>query len=281
MPEGWEWDSTLFAGAAAYYERGRLPYPAGLADALAGALDLDAPSTPRPRRLLDVGCGPGTVSRRVAHRFDEVVGVDPDAEMLAEAARLAAAAGLDNARWVQGRAEDLPLGLGRGAFRAATFAQSFHWMDRDVVAAKVRDMLEPGGAFVHVDVRLHADAVPEEEMRALVERYLGSERRAGQGVLRHGTPSGEVDVLARAGFGPPELIAVAGGDPLVRSIDDVIANYLSSSSSAPHLFGDRLHAFVADARALLRARSPSGVFDQRVPDIVLFVHKASCTPISG
>jgi hypothetical protein len=33
--EQWEWDQSLFAGAAGYYEQGRLPYAPGLADALA------------------------------------------------------------------------------------------------------------------------------------------------------------------------------------------------------------------------------------------------------
>jgi hypothetical protein len=41
MPQGWEWDETLFRGSARYYERGRLPYPPGLADALAATLGLD------------------------------------------------------------------------------------------------------------------------------------------------------------------------------------------------------------------------------------------------
>jgi hypothetical protein len=32
------------------------------------------------------------------------------------------------------------------------------------------------------------------------------------------------------------------------------------SSSAPHLFGDRVDDFAADVRELLRSRSPAGVF---------------------
>ncbi|GAA1309662.1 hypothetical protein Psi02_27050 [Planotetraspora silvatica] len=46
------------------------------------------------------------------------------------------------------RAEDLPGGLGE--FRVVVFAQSFHWTDRDRVAATVLEMLEPRGAFVHI-----------------------------------------------------------------------------------------------------------------------------------
>ena len=32
-----------------------------------------------------------------------------------------------------------------------TFAASFHWMDRPLVARTVRSMLNPGGILVHVD----------------------------------------------------------------------------------------------------------------------------------
>src|SRR5262249_51938892 len=45
----WQWDETLFAGAAQYYERGRVPYAVDLPDAFARALQLDGRG-----RLLDV-----------------------------------------------------------------------------------------------------------------------------------------------------------------------------------------------------------------------------------
>ncbi|MER6043926.1 class I SAM-dependent methyltransferase, partial [Streptomyces sp. NPDC001856] len=86
--DGWEWDETLFSGSAVHYARGRLPYAPGLVDVLTEALGLDGRG-----RLLDVGCGPGTLALRLAHRFGEVVGVDPDGGMIAEAERAAAAAG--------------------------------------------------------------------------------------------------------------------------------------------------------------------------------------------
>ena len=157
MPAGWAWDETLYQGAAAYYRRGRLPYPASLRERFAAATDRH--SAPR---LLDVGCGPGLVAVALAPRFTAVVGVDPDPDMLVEAARLAAASGVTTARWVRRRAEDLPAGLGR--FRYATFAQSFHWMDRDRVARVVFDMLEAGGAFVHVNTVV-ADPPPPPSLR--------------------------------------------------------------------------------------------------------------------
>lgn len=269
MPRGWEWDETLFRGSARYYERGRLPYPPGLADAIAAALGLDGRG-----RLLDVGCGPGTIALRLAPLFTEVVGLDADADMLTEAERRATELGIGNARWVHARAEELPAGL--GAFRAATFAASFHWMDRDRVAAAVLAMLEPGGAFVQVSAPL--EDVPEPDrplpqplppraaIAALIRHYLGPVRRAGQGVLLYGTPGDEAAVLRRAGFADLEIIPVRGREVVVRTIDDLVAAEFSTSSSAPHLFGPRLGEFEADLRALLTAASPAGLFAEQTRD---------------
>src|SRR6185312_10075514 len=116
-----------------------MPYPPEVAETLRAELGLDGAG-----RLLDVGCGPGAITVLLAPLFAEAVGVDPDAGMLAEAARR----GIPNARWVRLAAEELPAGLGR--FRVAVFAQSFHWMDRARVRDAVVPMLEPGGAWVHV-----------------------------------------------------------------------------------------------------------------------------------
>ncbi|WP_169953307.1 class I SAM-dependent methyltransferase [Microbispora sp. H11081] len=267
MPDGWQWDSTLFQGCAAFYERGRLPYAPGFAEALAAALGLDGRG-----RLLDVGCGPGTVTSALARFFTEAVGLDPDEDMLAEAARRAERRGVTNARWVVARAEDLPAGL--GAFRVVLFAQSFHWTDRDRVAATVREMLEPGGAFVHMSDLQDPPpeppppglpAAPYARIGDLVRRYLGPVRRAGQGTLVHGTPGGEDLVLAGAGFEGVERLLVPAGEVVDRTEDDIVAWVFSRSDSAPHLFGDRLEDFERDLRAVLRQASGGDRFAERLP----------------
>lgn len=274
MGADWEWDDLLFAGTAAYYRRGRLPYAPGLADLLAGALRLDGRG-----RLIDVGCGPGTLALSLAPLFGEVVGVDPDGGMIAEAAREAAECGVaDKARWVRARAEELPAGL--GMFTVATFGQSFHWMDRDRVAATIRDMLRPDGALVHVsDVKteprtvedLPYPAVPYVAIEDLVRQWLGPVRRAGRGVLPNGTPGGEAAIFARAGFHGPHRHVVPGGQALERTYDDVVAWVFSLSYAAPHLFGARRDAFEADLRRLLAQASPSGQFSERLPGTEVFV----------
>lgn len=271
---GWEWDDSLFSGAAVYYQRGRLPYAPGLADVLAEALKLDGRG-----RLVDVGCGPGTLALSLAPLFMEIVGVDADSGMIAEARRQATEAGLTRkTRWVRARAEDLPAGL--GMFTVATFGQSFHWMDRDLVAATIRGMLQPGGALVHIsDLKaetravdgLPCPAVPYAAIEDLIRHYLGPVRRAGQGVLPHGTPGDEAAVLVRAGFSGPQRHVVPGGQALERSSDDVVAWVFSISSSAPHLFGTRRDDFEAGLRRLLRDVSASGRFSERQPSTEIFV----------
>lgn len=268
MPRGWQWDETLFQGSAPYYERGRLPYPPGLAAAIAAALDLDGRG-----RLIDVGCGPGSIALRLAPHFAQVVGLDADAEMPVEAARRADELGIDTCRWVRALAEHLP--FPSGSFQVATFAQSFHWMERERVAAAIYALLAPGGAFVQPSVwhtgapdpdPLHHPAPPRETITQLVAHYLGPERRAGQGVLQYGTPGGEDAIVRAAGFGPLTTIHVPGRQILVRTVDDLVAAQFSASGSAPHLFGERLAEFEADLRALLAESSSSGLFAEQTDD---------------
>ena len=143
-------------------------------------------------------------------------------------------------------------------------------MDRERVAATVREMLEPGGAWVHVDTKTHVGAPTDEPLRhpqppraeieALVEEYLGPVKRAGQGSLLHGTPSGEDEVMVAAGFEGPRRRFIPGGGVIERSEREVVASVFSVTSSAPHLFGARLSAFESDLRALLRRVSPGGRF---------------------
>lgn len=268
MSDDWTWDETLFAGVAPYYDAGRLPYAPGLADSLASALRLDGTG-----RLLDIGCGPGTLTLLFAHLFEEAVGLDPDAGMLAEGARLAEERNVTNVRWMQLRAEDLPAGL--GSFRAITFGASFHWMDRPFVAATVRRMLDDGGAVVHVDnnhqngVAPRAGAAfpapPDDAITDLRRRYLGPDRRAGKGV-RNASPSGEDAIFRDAGLDGPEVVRVEDGRLLERTLEDVVANIFSMSSTAPGLFGDRVTDFERDLRALLKAVSPHGRFNVQLPD---------------
>jgi SAM-dependent methyltransferase len=212
-------------------------------------------------RLLDGGCGPGILTVRLAHLFEEAVGLDPDAGMLEEGRRAAEERGIANVRWVQALAEELPAAA-PGPYRLVTFGQSFHWTDEARVAEAIYDMLEPGGALALVVHTVAGRPIPESpgpppiphaEIEAIVAKYLGPARRAGQGASPLRAHRFE-DVLVRTRFGLPQTIFVPGIPDLIRDSESVLSGYFSLSWSAPHLFGDRLEEFASEVRELLAGR---------------------------
>lgn len=248
MPDARQtWDETLFAGAAPFYERGRLPYPEGLVAALAGELASGG-------TLVDIGAGPGTLSLMLAPAVAKVVAVEPDPEMVAHGREAAVERGITTIEWQVVPAEEMV--LAPGSVDVAIFAQSFHWTDRPRVAVALRTALRAGGHLVlvaPVEVPLPSWRAPVDR---LVAEFLGETRRAGRRLLPDGTPGDEEQVLAAAGFAGPVRRVVGDTRPVLRDVESVVAEVHSLSSSAPQLFGDRLAEFDARLRTLLGAAAP-------------------------
>jgi SAM-dependent methyltransferase len=245
---------------AAPYYHARPPYSSALLPALAERLGWDGTG-----RLLDLGCGPGVLARQLAPGFATVVGLDAEEAMLDEARAATAGAG-DRFSWVQAYAEDLPA-LGLGAFQAVSLGQSFHWMDREVVARHVRDALIPCGAMVlvHHDrpsfdtpqglpTPPPAPPIPHDEIWALVDSRLGPRNPA------FAAPEPYADLLLRMGFTRVQRLLLPGRTDLLVTSDHVIDTYLSTSFAAPDRFGDALPEFRAEVTALLRRHSPDDRF---------------------
>jgi len=97
----------------------------------------------RGARVLELGCGDGRTSKRLARRF-EVVGVDLSIEQL----RLARAA-VPEAAFIH--ADLIQLDFAEGAFDAVTAFYSFMHVPRDQHAellGRIRGWLRPGGLFL-------------------------------------------------------------------------------------------------------------------------------------
>ncbi len=198
MAKEWEWDPSLYAGSAPYYPVGRLPYLSDVAVALRHELALDGVG-----RLLDLGCGPGSLALVLTDLFEEVIGVDADEGMVQEAALQARRLGYGNMRWVCMRAESLPDGL--GIFRVVTLAQSFHWMNRPQVAAIAFEMLQPGGALVNVGATTHRGSADIGDLPGPTPPTR-PDRRA-RGVVHRSNPPSRAGITPlgyrlRRGYGP-------------------------------------------------------------------------------
>ena len=90
-------------------------------------------------RILDLGCGDGSLTEKIIEAGVSVLGVDASAEQVAAAQ----ARGVD-ARVVEGQSLDF-----EGEFDAVFSNAALHWMrPPERVAAGVRRALKPGGRFV-------------------------------------------------------------------------------------------------------------------------------------
>jgi ubiquinone/menaquinone biosynthesis C-methylase UbiE len=104
-------------------------------------------------RVLDVGCGTGTLAIRIAreHPRVRVIGLDPDPLALARARRKTTRAGVAIA-FEQGFAEHLP--FADRSFDRVFSSMMFHHLPRDVRSAalvEIARVLRPGGRLALVD----------------------------------------------------------------------------------------------------------------------------------
>lgn len=100
-------------------------------------------------RILDLGCGPGTLARRIAERAPAavVVGVDPDPVMLARARAVLG----PRVPLLRASATALPFA---GAFDVCTASLVFHHLrpaDKGLALGEARRVLRPGGRLVLAD----------------------------------------------------------------------------------------------------------------------------------
>jgi SAM-dependent methyltransferase len=97
----------------------------------------------RPALVVDLGCGTGLSTRAWSGRAERVVGIEPNAAMLASAAP---APGVE---FREAFAQDT--GLEDGCADIVTCSQSLHWMEPEPTFIEAARILRPGGVFAAYD----------------------------------------------------------------------------------------------------------------------------------
>ncbi|CAH2601992.1 SAM-dependent methyltransferase YafE (UbiE paralog) [Rhodovastum atsumiense] len=117
-------------------------------------------------RVLDLGCGGGHVSYRVAPHVAHVVACDVTATMLEAVAATAAGRGLGNISVQQAAAERLPFAEACFDVVLCRFT-THHWQDMEAGLREARRVLKPGGRAIFVDVVASADRTLDTHLQTV------------------------------------------------------------------------------------------------------------------
>ncbi|KAI5854391.1 putative S-adenosylmethionine-dependent methyltransferase [Tricharina praecox] len=96
--------------------------------------------------LLDLGCGPGTVTRPLSAYFTRTIGTDPSEVMLSTARKLTPSTEYVGVEYRASAAEDLPF-LADGEVDMVVAAQAAHWFNQPRWWAEMRRVVRKGGTL--------------------------------------------------------------------------------------------------------------------------------------
>ncbi|MGV9247275.1 class I SAM-dependent methyltransferase [Streptomyces sp. NPDC003710] len=258
---------NLFAGTASYYRQFR----PGISEDVAETLDQAAPHrSPGQRRLLDIGTGTGLVAEALLGRFDDIIAIDNDADMLAAAESALRPKLPEGTRLslVESTAEDFVPPPGWKA-DLVTICRAFHWLDQTAVLARLDDQVAPDGVVaIFADSSFWTATSPwKEAVRGVIKTFLGEERRAGSGTFQHHSrPYSEI--MGESHFDRVEEARI----PVHRTwtAESILGYLYSTSFAAPHLFGDRLPEFEIAVKERLADFSEDDTFPEENEFLIRF-----------
>ena len=138
---------ALFDGAAQLYEATRRGYPAGLVEFVMTTAALRVGGT-----VLEVGCGTGQLTERLAGRGFPVTAIDIGPSMIAAAQRRLAGSAVS---FQVVSFEDLA--AAEASFNLIASGTAFHWVDPEVKFSKSARLLRPGGWLALLATEEHYD----------------------------------------------------------------------------------------------------------------------------
>jgi ubiquinone/menaquinone biosynthesis C-methylase UbiE len=123
-------------------------------------------AVPQGAAALDVGCGAGHLSFRLAPRVGRMTAVDPSEGMLATVAQEAARRGLGNLETRPGSAESLPFESACFDLVASRYS-AHHWLHLEEALRELQRVAKPGGALLLIDSLAPEDALADTHLQAL------------------------------------------------------------------------------------------------------------------
>ena len=255
MPDSVEFSPDLFRGTAEDYDRFRVRYPDALIDDLLGRVNPSGAGW-----LLDLACGTGQLTFALVDRFAQVWAVDQEPDMVEMVRAKAARARSERVAAIVSPAEELP--APSGAFELVTIGNAFHRLQRERVAARLADWLQPGGyvALAWGGTPWHVKRDWQAALTKVVDRWrvrLGVEARV---------PPGWEEVRRRR---PDQVVLEAAGFEVLGSYRfptahlwtiEALTGLVYSTSMLPRaVLGAELPAFEREVARTLEPYAADGV----------------------
>jgi SAM-dependent methyltransferase len=229
-----------FEEASGHYVLGRPGYPATFVRRVVEAAGLH-----RRHRLLDLGCGPGTVAIGFAPHVGSVLAVDPEPGMLAEARAAVARAGV-KVEVLEG--SSLTLGPAWGRFQAVTMGRSFHWMDRAETLRRLDPMIDRGGAVILLGENQTATDAPSlRAWQEIIDRYAAGD--PGRAEVKSPDYPPHQGMLRASAFSALEEVKEL--EERTTGVEDLVHRAYSISSTTEKRLGTRAAAMAEEIRAAL------------------------------
>lgn len=258
-------ERQLFKNAASYYAKYRPWYPEEMFAYLRKYFSLNGKGN-----LLDLGCGTGQILLPLAKDFEEIVGLDVEPDMIAEAKKEAEKRGVENVRWITGKAEDISEKT--GTFKLVTLGASLHWMEGERVLKNAYRMVEEGGGVALIQNPTSGWTNNKEEWKKvrkeIIQKYLGEKRRNGSFLEQW---KDWEDLLEESPFGGYE--EWVHDYTLTWTLDGAVGYLYSTSFARRDMFGDRVEEFEQELKQELLKAEPSGIFREQVKVQVLVSKK--------
>ena len=193
------------------------------------------------RRVLDVGCGPGKIARRLVDHVDGVDAVDFSQEMIRIGKSLANG-DHPNLRWINGPVETVQL---HPPYDMVTAGASIHWMAWEVVFPRFKEVLTTDGYLVIIDGDRPIESPWHDAELSLIRKYSTNKHYEDIDLIQELVDRGHLLLIGDKRTTPVRFS---------QSLTDYVQSFHSRQSMSKEHMGEKnVRAFDAELSHILSA----------------------------
>jgi ubiquinone/menaquinone biosynthesis C-methylase UbiE len=121
------------------------------------------------RKVADIGCGTGALTRKIKIRNGKVIGVEPSVELV-EQARIFGERDFQPTDFRLGTAENT--GLEDHAYDIVTVLRAWHWFDREKAIQEAKRILKPNGYLLVMDSGFTVESPVVVQTISVMNKYV-------------------------------------------------------------------------------------------------------------